>query len=210
MAGISWDEFVTRIDRMIKGLPQRVGEINELLAESAIPDIIIRLTDLGIDGSGKKLGSYSTNPLPTFFFLGKATGSDADDKLKETIKKKRKTEGKSFKGISYKEFREINNLPTNFVTLSFTGDTLSDLAVIQKEVQKNNVIITIGAAGKKTKATYNAKGEKKGEISTADVLDYLAGMYGEEILGMTKQEEEKLANAFDEEMQNYFDETIGI
>lgn len=207
---IDFEELKRRVDRMLKGLPERMGMINELLAESAIPLIVTRLVDMGTDGAGHKMGSYSTNPLPTFFYLGKSTGSGSDEKLKAAVKAKRKKEGKNFKGISYKEFRELNGKPTNFVTLSFTGETLADLGIIQKAVEKDNVIISVGAQGKTTKAKRDASGNVVGNISTADVLDFLAARYGDEILGLNAQEQQILDNAMEIELQKYFDETIGV
>lgn len=206
--GLNIEEFISKVNEMLGALPRSVAEINEGLAASAIPMIIDRLTELGTDGKGKKLGTYSDNPLPTFFYLHKGTGSGADQALESAIKKKRKEQGKNFKGISYKEFRELNNRPTNFVTLSFTGETLADLGVIQTLIESTVVVVMVGAQNKTTKATRDAKGNIKGRITTGQVLEYLGERYGENILALTGDEEEILANAFDVELQNFLNKYL--
>jgi hypothetical protein len=202
------NDFQARVRNMLNALPDRSARINDGLAQSAVPMIVNRLIDLGQDGNGKPLGDYSDKPLPTFFYLHKGTGSGADKKLEQKIKSERKKKGKNFKGISYKDFRELNNRPTAHVTLSFTGETLGDLGVTKTVHEGGNVVSTIESLNTVTKAVYNAKGEKKGSNTTQDILDFLGARYGENILALTDEEEKKLSAALDVELDNFIKEYL--
>lgn len=204
------EEFKNRVQNMLVNLPEEVQRLNDGLALSMVPLIVNRLIDLGEDGKGKKLGKYSDNALPTFFYLHRGTGSGADAKLQATIKKKQKEEGKNFKGISYKEFREINNLPTNFVTLSFTGETLADVGVVSNVVNGFVVLTTIDAKGQSTKTKYDSKGNAKGTITSAEILDFLALRFGENLLALNEEEEKQTREAYDRGLQSIVNKYIGV
>lgn len=193
---------------MLNELPGEVLKINIGLANSVLPLIKGRIVSQGVNGHGKAFGKYSVNPLPTFFFNNKSTGKGAEDKIKALEKRKRKEATKSggkFKGISYTEFRDANNLPTDHVTLSFTGETLADIGVVDEQVNGPLVVVGIASKNTKTKARYNAKGEKIGENKTEQILDYLGDRYGEDILLPSPEEEEVISGAFAEEIQNLFE-----
>lgn len=195
-------EYKKRVSNLLDALPGEVQKINNALALSAIPLIIIRLENLGEDGTGKKLGNYSTNPLPTFFYLHKSKGTKgADSAVEALIKQKKKAEGENFKGISYKEFRQANGLETNFVNLSFTGETLGDIAVLSSIAEGFVVTTTVGSNAAHSKQKFKADGTVNGSITTAKVLDYLGLRYGENILALTTEEQAKLAISYDIELQ---------
>lgn len=194
------DQYLANVDKLLTALPAEAQRINDGLALSVIPLIIGRLTDFGVDGLGKKLGTYSTNPLPMFFYLNKVTGSGADEKLKALDKQKRKEQGKNYKGISYEEFRQVNNKEVEFVNLNFTGETLNDIGVLDNVINGILVVTTIGAQGK----------INKGKITTEQVLDFLAERYGENILAINEDEEKIMTQAYDEELQKVFDKYLEV
>lgn len=203
------DEFVKKVEIFLTALPQEVARVNDGIALSIIPDITERLISKGVDGKGKAMGQYSTNPLPSFFFKHKGLGSGADEKFAALEKRKRKAEGEAYKGVSYKEFRELNNRPTDHVTLSFSGDTLSDIGVISERQEGNVIITTIGARGTKTKAKYDASGAKKGENTSEQILDFLGERYGNDLLTVNAQEEEFMATILDDELQMLVNKYLG-
>lgn len=196
-------EFRKRVEAFLHAVPGEVLRINQGLAVSVIPLITGRIINEGKDATGKQLGTYSNNPLPLFFFQNKSTGVGAERKIDSLVKSKKKAlaTGEKFRGVSYAEFRQANNLPTDHVTLSFTGETLGDIGVIDEKVENRLVRTTIGAKNTKTKAKYNAKGQRVGENKTEQILDYLGERYGEDILAATPEEEKILADAFDDELQ---------
>lgn len=209
-AALNINEFKSRVNALKQNLPAEVAQINDGLALTAVQFIRSRLINQGVDGTGKDLGKYSATPLPTFFFKGQATGSGADKKMASLVKQKQKQQGKAYKGISYEEFRQLNNLPTAHITLSFTGETLADLGVIDVRTNENSVITSISARGEYSKAKYNAKGEKIGQNSTEKILEYLADRYGTNILAVNEDEQIILANAYDVELQNVIDKYLGV
>lgn len=203
------EEFNKRVGDLIENLPAEIQRINDGIALSTIPLITGRIRNQGVDGNGKSFGNYSTNPLPTFFFTHKGLGKGADDALTALIKKKKKQEGKNFKGISYEEFRRVNNRPTNHVTLSFSDETLNDIGVINVRHEGQIIVTTIGALGSKTKVKYSAKGEKKGQNTTEQILDFLGERYGEDILSTNEDEQQLMAEVLDAELQIMLDKFFG-
>src|SRR5687767_3839267 len=120
MAGraLNIEEFKKTVEAFIRDVPGEVLRINQGIALSAVPMITGRIINTGKDSKGAALGSYSDNPLPLFFFTNKGTGVGAERKIEALVKAKKNAlqTGEKFKGVSYKEFREANNLPTTFVT----------------------------------------------------------------------------------------------
>jgi len=98
----------------------------------------------------------------------------------------------------YKKYREFNNLPTNFVTLSFTGETLADIGVLESVVDGSSVVTTIGSTGKTT----------KGKVNTKQILDYLGKNYGTNILSLNEEEEILLAKSYELELQKIIDKFL--
>ena len=208
-SAISIDDFKKNIETFLAQLPNEIARVNNGIALSTIPFIKDRLISQGVDGKGKSLGKYSTSPLPSFFFTHKGLGSGADDKFKALEKRKKKSEGKGYKGISYTEFRELNNRPVDHVTLSFTGETLNDIGVVEIRHDGNIIVTEVGSLATKTKAKYNAKGDKVGENTTEKILDFLGERYGADLLAVNEEEEKVMAEAFDDELQLIVNKYLG-
>lgn len=205
MAGpVSIKEFNANVNKFLQALPANAQRINKVIALTQIPIIKNRIIDKGVLGDGKSLGKYSEEPISTGFFVGKFLGKGAEDKAISYIKKKRKETGKFSIGISYKQFREFNNRPTDHVTLSFTGETLGDIGVISNDVNGTVATAVVGSKNSKTKEVVNSKGKKTGTIGTGDVLDQLGEKYGD-ILSLTPQEEKAIERAFEVEVQAFID-----
>lgn len=208
MAGVVHiEEFRARADNFLAAMPTEVLRINRGLAASVIPLITGRIINEGKDAKGQLFGSYSDNPLPLFFYKNKATGKVSEDSFNSLVKAKKKvlSTGEKFKGVSYKEFRQLGNLPTNFVTMSFTGETLADVGIKDEKIEGSLVRTTIASTNKHTKAKYNAKGQKVGEDGTEKILDFLGERYGENILEPNPEELEILQAAFEDELQQVLD-----
>jgi hypothetical protein len=205
MAGpLNIQDFTSKVSAMLNALPVEMTQVNAELATTALSSVRNRLTAEGIDGKGKKLGTYSDNPLPTFFFTGKGLGSGADQKFDAYVKRERKAKGKAFKGVSYKTFRELNNRETNFVNLSFSGETLNDLAVLESRQEGQLIVTVVASKDSIKKTTYDAKGQPKSTIGTGEVLEHLGTQYGD-ILALTEKEEEDIAIVFDQRLQLFID-----
>lgn len=198
-------KFNENVNRFLIALPRNVQRINKTLALSAIPLIKKRLIDKGVTGEGRSLGKYSERPLSPSMLIPQALGTGADRKIQAEIKKQQKA-GLPV-GISYKKFREINNRPTDHVTLSFTGETLNDISITQQVIFGSSAITTIESKNSKTKKVYNKKGKQTGSVGTGDVLERLGERYGD-ILSLTPQEEKEISEAFNDELQALIDQYL--
>lgn len=180
-------EFNNRINGFINELQSKAPVINAGITRSGLSLIHDRILNEGVEGK-----SYSTNPLPEFYFVGKSISAGGEAKVKAVAKKNKKL---GIPGISYTEFRNANNLQTDHVDLRLSGDMWRDMDVLES----TGTLRVTTVAGSKNSITYQ-NGKK-----TGDIVGYLAERYGD-FLTPTKQEETILDNALDEELQNLIDQ----
>lgn len=202
-------DFQETVGKMLRDLPGEMLKINQELSLDAIAKINDRLTEKGETAEGNSLGKYSTNPMSPLFFLGKGIKS-ADAKLKAKIKQQQRSGQKP--GISYEDWRRLNNLPVDHVNLSFSGETLKDIAVLSTVTNENKIITEVGSKDSKRKDIINKRGKKTGEISTGQILDNLDDKYGSaldtELLSLSKEEEQDLAEILDQKLQSFLDKNF--
>lgn len=167
-------DFSKYLENLSKNLIEALPAINEKVAVNAYALMRQRVIEKGTIGEDKSLGEYSENPLPTFYFAGKALNSKGEKALEKAKK--------NGEGISYGEWRRANNRPTEHVTLSFSGATLNDIGVI-KQIKEGIKTVTI-VGPKNTKQRANGK-------STSDIVGYLQEQYGD-FIKPNKQETELL------------------
>lgn len=172
--------------KIIEGLPA----INEKVALNAYAEMSNRVVETGTKGEGESLGKYSENELPSFFFKDKALNQKGEDFY---LKRK-----KSGEGISYKEWREANNRPTEHVTLSFSGTTLADIGVI-KSIQEGIKVATI-VGPKNTKTRTNGK-------TTSEIVGYLQEQYGD-FIKPNKAEVQIMQNTFNVEVNKLINKSL--
>ena len=165
----SLQDFATKI---AEGLPA----INEKVALNAYALTKNRIINEGTIGAGKSLGEYSDNDLPAFFFKGKALNSSGEAFYQKKVK--------AGEGISYKDWREANNRPTDHVTLSFSGTTFNDIGVIKQLQEGVKVVTIVGPKNTKTRA---------GGQTTSEIVGYLQERYGDFIA--PNQEEQEILKA---------------
>lgn len=194
--------FKRNIDNLLQHLPDEVSKMNKKIAVNAIARITSRLTDHGKTAEGASLGTYSTKPMSPLFFLGKGL-KGADKKVNSLVKKQKKSGEQP--GVSYEQWRKFNNLPTQHVTLSFTGETLGDIGVLSQTIDGSSIITTVGSKNSKSKDVYDKRGRKTGTKTTGDVLDDLNDKYGSalntELLSLSKEEEEEAVAIGDEMLE---------
>ena len=201
------EEYDKNVIKFLNQLPRNVQRINRSLALTTIPLIKKRLIDQGVTGEGKSLGKYSEKPLSPGLLLNSGLGIGADKKVQSYLKQQKKANPESPATISYKKFRELNNRPTEHVTLSFTGETLNDISIISNTIQGSYVITEVASRNSKSKDVYNKKGKKTGTVGTGDVLESLGDRYGD-LLSLTPKEEQEIAEAFDDEIQTLIDQYL--
>lgn len=176
------EEFKSSVNKLSVLLAENLPVINEKMAINAYAMMKDRIINEGTIGDGKQLGEYSDNKLPAFFFKDKAANSSGQQFY---LKAKKKGNG-----ISYKEWREANNRPTDHVSLSFTGSTLNDIGVIKQLKDGVKVVTIVGA--KNTKTRTNGK-------TTEQITEYLGDQYGD-FLAPNDAEEKILKNFLENEV----------
>lgn len=195
-----------QLEKVINNLPREMLRINKKLALDAIPKITNRLIDEGKTAEGKSLGKYSTRPMSPLLLIQQATGKGAEKRIYNEAKKNQKA---GIPGISYERARELNNLPVDHVTLSYTGETLGDIGVIEEGSEGNTTRVVVGSRGSKQKDVFDKKGRKTGTITTEEVLERLNEKYGQaldtELLDLSKQEEEDITESYDLMFQDVMD-----
>lgn len=196
------EDFQNRVNACISALPKAMQAINLSVAKSAIPLITNRLTNQGKTAQGQSLGAYSDNPMNAMLFSGKSLGSGAEKRVDDYAKK---NNGK----ISYKKFRELNNRPTDHVTLSFSGQTLADIGVISTQTDGTKIKTVIGSLNRYKKDVVNKKGKIVGQLSTGDVLQQLNDKYGNalntELLDVSDSELQLITNIYEKNLQDFLD-----
>ncbi len=101
-------------------------------------DIAQRVINSGEKSEGGKFSDYSTKKVPAFWYMGRSLNNQGEAKVKAAAKKK--------EGVSYKEFREFNNRPTNFKNFSFSQEMWRGFGV--KKVESNGGTYTLVIGGK--------------------------------------------------------------
>lgn len=202
---LNLDQFNAKVDSMFTRLPQAMERVNILMAQSAIPLITQRLTNEGKTAEGKSLGKYSDKPISALFFIGRGLGSGADERVKNYASKNK---GK----ISYEKVRELNSRPTNHVTLSFSGETLADIGILNTSIQGLRVKTIVGSRDRKHKDIVNKKGKKIGEKTTGQVLEELDRKYGSaldtELLDLSPKEEKIIVSIYENRLQKFINEFL--
>lgn len=155
-------DFSKYLQKFSQNIAQALPAINEKVALNAYAMMRNRIIEDGTIGENKSLGEYSDHKLPTFFFKGKELNSKGRKAL-ETADKKQE-------GISYKEWREANNRPTEHVTMSFSGTTLNDIGVTKSLMEGIRIVTIVGPKNSKTRMDGK---------TTEEIVGYLQEMYGD-------------------------------
>lgn len=101
------EEFRNNLDRAIDKTAEEMKEVMQEAAVSAKAIVTRRIQNKGLNKQ------YSRNPLPIFFFNGRALNAGG----RALLQKKKKLG----EGISYEEWRKAQGLPTNGVRLTYSG-----------------------------------------------------------------------------------------
>lgn len=187
------NDFQQKIQLFTNALVQDMPQINEAVALNAYALVRDRIINDGVTGTGKSLGQYSETPLPLFFYTGKSLNAGGDAAIANAKK--------NHVGLSYKDFREANNRPTDHVTLNFSGDMWGDIGVVKNIVSGTKIVTVIGA-----KNTKNRKSGNK-SVTTDDIMDGLFEHYGD-FLEVNDKEESLLAQTYDAKLQQLIDKVF--
>ena len=151
-------ELYDKTGRMLARIDTEI----EAQASKAGADIVAlvtnRVVQTGNSSDGGSFTPYSTAPHSAHLYYNKSRSGSAEAKVRAKGKKKEK--------ISYRDFREINNLnpaPKNF---EFTGAMWRGFSVLSVRRSATGVTVVIGGGNEDSadKMTQNSKRENKSII----------------------------------------------
>jgi len=102
--------------------------------------------------------------IPAFWYIGRSLNAGGESKVKAAAKKKQ--------GVSYKDFREFNNRPTDKKNFSFSNDMWRNFGV--KEVSFSGGVYRLEIGGK--------------TADSQDKIDWMEGQEGRSIIAPSKAE----------------------
>ena len=155
----------------IKDIEGRLRNLSNVIATAGADlcaDIADRVINRGDKATGGKFSPYSTNKVPAFWYAGRSLNASGEAKVKAAAKKK--------EGVSYKEFREFNNRPTNFKNFSFSQEMWRGFGV--KKVEENGGTYTLVIGGQ------TPESEEK--------IGWMSGQEGGSIIAPNKEETKRI------------------
>ena len=164
-----------KIEAMLKG-----GASNLVAAfgSDLCASIAGRVINSGESSDGSSFSSYSTTPVPAFWYFGRSRNSAAEAKVKAAAKRK--------ESISYRQFRGFNNLqeaPKNF---SFTNEMWRGFGVKKAEYVGGKYVLLIGGKTKESN----------------ERIAWMSGQEGRSIIAPNDQELNRLAKAITDKIVN--------
>lgn len=159
------------IKRRLSEIQNRLKNLSSAVAVAGADlcaDIADRIINRGQNDEGAKFSPYSTKQVPAFWYMGRSLNAAGEAKVKAAAKKKQ--------GVSYKEFREYNNRPTNFKNFSFSQEMWRGFGVKSVEQKGGTYTLVIGG---KTKES-----EEK--------IGWMSGQEGGSIIAPSAEEKRRL------------------
>jgi len=138
---LSLDEYIDNLGKFLNIVSDELPVVMSEGAVSMKTEIQNRIQEQGLDDQNNPLqyGSgtpYSEKDIPAFFYKNAETlNAGATSYVDEQIE--------SGEGISYKDWREANNLQTDHVDLTFTGNMWKRIGLTSVKTGQNIAIVTI-------------------------------------------------------------------
>ena len=171
---MSFLDFAIRLKVLVDEMNASREDESILIANDVMAQVRNRVQERKVDADGTAFGQYSQALVPQWFFYDKAISLGADKKLKT---------GPYF--VSYADFREYNNLPSDDINFTFTGDLFRTTGIVK--VENENDITTVVLGGQ------NARSEQ--------ILEWQEPRYGN-IIEPSEQEQEFAFNAHRKRIEN--------
>jgi hypothetical protein len=162
---------VTEFNANLTKIEQRLLNLGDEITRQGATlcaDIADRVINEGKGADGGKFSPYSTNEVPAFWYVGRSLNAGGEAKIKAAAKKKQ--------GVSYKDFREFNNRPTDKKNFSFSNDMWRGFGV--KDVKFTGGVYSLEIGGQ------NAESQEK--------IDWMSGQEGRSIIAASRDELSRL------------------
>ena len=133
------------------------------------------------DADGLEFGQYSEAVVPQWMLYGKSLSDGAESKIKD---------GEWFQ--SYSDLREANNLETDAIDFTFSGDMWRNTGITN--VQNTGFSTTVNLGGQTDRAS--------------DIIGYQEERYGN-IIAISDEEEQLVVEAHEERISNLINKYFG-
>lgn len=148
-------ELSQRIDTALDRIESEVEQQAAIAGSDLVALITNRVIQKGQNADGGNFSPYSTKEVPAFLFFNKSRNNSAEATVRKKAKKK--------EPISYKDFRELNNLNTNFKNFEFTGSMFRGFRLLKVEKTTTGVKITIGGSNPDSEKKIGWLSEQEGQ-----------------------------------------------
>lgn len=156
-------DFRSKILAIIQKLNDTRSEQAALIGREALALVRRRIQNEGKNADGARLDSYSTNPVPAFFFFGDSVTAAGEAKIRASAKKGH--------GVSYKEFREYNNRRTDITDLTFTGSMWKEMDVFPLDSTAVKATVKIEPRTQRSKRVAAFNSDRYGNILALSKLE---------------------------------------
>lgn len=146
-------EFANRINSIISDLQETRTSESVQIATEAVALVRRRVQNEKENSDGNSFGQYSETPVPKWFFKGKSLSAGAE---------KRVQSGKFF--ISYADFRDENNLPSDDIDFTFSGDMWRNTGVTDVQQTETETSVTIGGQTSRARELHGYHAERFGSL----------------------------------------------
>lgn len=99
-----------------------------------------RVVQTGRNAEGQAFSPYSEKQVPAYLYYGKSRSQQAEQRVRAKAKER--------EGVSYREFRNLNNLNTDVKNFEFTGEMWRGVEV--QETRQGQVSVIVLAGGSQT------------------------------------------------------------
>lgn len=135
---MSINEFVSRLNGTIRDIENDRSSTAVKITLDSLALVKRRVINTGKDSEGGSFGRYSKAVVPFFYYYGKETNR-SNKQAVEDLKKKY--------GFfaSYRDWRDVNNLQTEFINFSFTNRMWNSLVPVVLVDNKDRSVVGIQA-----------------------------------------------------------------
>ena len=138
MADLS--DLINRFNGLVHEMISTREQESIIIAKDTMALIRNRIQNDKVDSNGQEFGQYSDAVVPQWMLYGRSLSDGAEEKIKK---------GDWFQ--SYSDLREANNLQTDAIDFTFSGDTMRNTGVT--EVSNTNFSTSVTLGGQTTRAS---------------------------------------------------------
>ena len=167
-------DFAIRLKVLVDELNANREDESIIIANDVMAQVRTRVQERKVNADGTAFGQYSQALLPQWFYYNRSKTDTAEADLKA---------GPWF--VSYADFRDLNNLPSDDIDFTFTGDLFRTTGIVNVQNDADATTVTLGGQ--------NAR--------SAQILEWQEPRYGN-IIEPSEQEQEFAFNAHRKRIEN--------